>query len=695
MHYEEVKIQIRPGAPPNAALVTLESPRHGGREEPFNATFSADSIEALLRELERGLLECIAAHYEDRGDEKHCAFLRGKIAEEHQKLGVNLCEALLPGEVGKTLDLDWSTFVEGQLPDKDGLRLRLVFDPLHDEVAPLAALPWELLVRKLRFSEDAVAQSRKATLVRDLETRRPVRWMGIEGPLRILVVVSSPKDKAPIVADDEIRAIREVFEASEMPAEVELLHLGTGGEDREVSLLEIRHQLITGRYHVLHFIGHGGFNPASGQGGLAFVDQDGKEVLREGRVIANGLKELEDLRLVVLCSCSTAALPRHGGLPPFLNVAPALMSANIPAVVAMQFPISNVAATTFSRHFYRSLARAEPVDVAMGEARLALRTETAVSFEWATPVLFTRAADCHIVRRDPEAAQRQPAAMVLPEPQHLGIRAFKGGWGAGMEERCEELFLDLSDAFDPSTDYRLIRDETLWVTDIVPRLGSFLAKVDRQRPVLVELAAHNSIAFMVGSTFEAKSGLDITVRQRGQRQPGAATGASQPAHQDWSGAEGPVPPTKVWQFEDIVPGVGRGEGLVVDPNAKDVALAISVTHDVRSAVVEYLRREKQPVRRVLAATMLPTPGQTAVESGAHALSLALDLTHRLGQRSVEERSGLLHLFAAAPNIFMVLLGQQAKTFGATQLYEHDFESEVPWAYLPSIAKMPPRWRRYQ
>ena len=57
-------------------------------------------------------------------------------------------------------------------------------------------------------------------------------------------------------------------------------------------------------------------------------------------------------------------------------------------MVAMQFPISNVAATQFANGFYKSLATNASLEKAMTWARV--RMSHASEMEWGIPVLFTR-----------------------------------------------------------------------------------------------------------------------------------------------------------------------------------------------------------------------------------------------------------------------------------------------------------------
>ena len=64
----------------------------------------------------------------------------------------------------------------------------------------------------------------------------------------------------------------------------------------------------------------------------------------------------------------------------------------MPAVVAMQFEISDEAAIVFAEELYTTLiGRQYPIDAAVSEARKAVFTEVN-EIEWATPVLFLRTA---------------------------------------------------------------------------------------------------------------------------------------------------------------------------------------------------------------------------------------------------------------------------------------------------------------
>ena len=105
------------------------------------------------------------------------------------------------------------------------------------------------------------------------------------------------------------------------------------------------------------------------------------------------LHDFSSLRLAVLNACEGARAARTD---PFAGVAGSLVQRDIPAVVAMQFEISDEAAIVFARGFYEPLAAGSPVDASLAAARLAMLAERSDDIEWGTPVLFMRVADGRI-----------------------------------------------------------------------------------------------------------------------------------------------------------------------------------------------------------------------------------------------------------------------------------------------------------
>ena len=97
---------------------------------------------------------------------------------------------------------------------------------------------------------------------------------------------------------------------------------------------------------------------------------------------------------------------------PFAGVAASLVQREIPAVIAMQFEITDRAAIVFAHEFYAAVADGYPVDSAVAEARKAIFAD-ANDIEWGTPVLFMRVPDGRIF----DVAPRAPDVEAVEEPE--------------------------------------------------------------------------------------------------------------------------------------------------------------------------------------------------------------------------------------------------------------------------------------
>lgn len=573
------------------------------------------------------------------------------------EIGSALFEALFPGRIRRLFDQSRAG-VDTVRPDGDlqGMRLRLRLDLEKERMRPLAALPWELLYDPL--SRDFYGQGRLLLLVRHLAAPVPARALPVTPPLRILAVAASPEGLHKLDLDQEIQNLRDVL-AGNGRLQVTVLP----GATRDGLRLALRRE----RPHILHFLGHGQFSQETGEGFLYFQKPDGTSDPVGGEPLARLTKEFPHVRLVVLNACRTAQMARSQGHTPFTSTGAALSLAGIPAVVAMQFKISDPGAIRFSKVFYESLADGDPVDVAVGEGRREIYNlwYRSSSVEWAAPVLFLRAKDGQLFdlpdRTEPPAVEPKGeavAAIEAPreEPQVLGIRSREP-----LGDRPDPT-LDLTRHFDGW----LIRDPALWKTAVLPELKEFLRPaLTSRRPLLLDFAAHASIAFAAGWVLEAKSGLDVAIRQR------LLKGGTK----DFRPDDEPLPEGPFWKAE---------EDQILDEAAADVAVAVSLTKPVLNDVRLYLQEERLPIRRLLPATIAPEPGNDSIRSGAHTLELAQSLIRRIWTRTPEERRGTLHLFVSGPNAFLFYLGQLAHGLGRIQLYEYDFEKGTPGGYRGSI-----------
>jgi hypothetical protein len=257
-----------------------------------------------------------------------------------------------------------------------GEQLRII---LRMAPAELACLPWEFLFDP--GEDDYMCLS--MPLIRRPQLLRPVRALGVTGPLRVLGMAATPSDQQGLAADDERRRLTAAM--SPLAGRVELAWAdGQGWRDLNVAL---RHG---GPWHVLHFIGHGGFDSAAQEGVLVLADEKGRSHPLPASDLALLVEKHSSVRLVVLNACDTG---HASALDAFSSVAGSLLRRGIPSVLAMQFPVTNMAAIEFSRTFYEGLADRLPVDTAATEARHAVRMTLSGTLEWGTPVLYLRTAD--------------------------------------------------------------------------------------------------------------------------------------------------------------------------------------------------------------------------------------------------------------------------------------------------------------
>ena len=288
-----------------------------------------------------------------------------------RQLGTLLFDALF-GETGRgilTASRNQAA-AEGQL-----LRLVLQIRP-----AELARLPWEFMFDS--HEEQYVGLS--APMIRYPLVLKPVKPMRVNPPLRILGMVARPSDQGQLATDEEV--VRLEAALSELVRDG-LIELGwVGGQ----TWRDLRDAVWDGPWHVFHFIGHGGTDPAGNDGALALATDDGGTYYLGADDAAWLLGEHYPLRLVVLNACDTDRASLAG---PFSGLARTLIRRGTPAVLAMQNEITDQAALEFSRTFYTALAGLQPVDVAAMHARQAVRLGLPGSLEWGTPVLYMRSGD--------------------------------------------------------------------------------------------------------------------------------------------------------------------------------------------------------------------------------------------------------------------------------------------------------------
>jgi hypothetical protein len=253
----------------------------------------------------------------------------------------------------------------------------------------------------------------------------------------------------------------------------------------------------------------------------------------------------------------------------------------------------------------------------------------------------------------------QEEGWIRPEPeparQSIAVRSFDGVTPADMLTATDENSLSLVDLFEGR---HLVEGRT-WEGDIRPAVATFIEGRLRQHSRFrVFLDAHISIGFLAGRLLSAKSGASVEIVQKGQRAPIAW-------HAE-DGRHGPDPKIEV---------SSRGEG-------KDLVLAIGLTHNPSKDVVAYLDRALPEAGTLIAVSPMDGPGHTALAGGMHASRVADAIARAVTAN--REAGATVHVFAAAPNAFIFMLGQRAEQMGACVIYEFDFGGRVHGSYEPTL-----------
>jgi tetratricopeptide (TPR) repeat protein len=291
-----------------------------------------------------------------------------------KEVGGRLYAALFAGPV-KTLLAE----SQGMCGEENGLRLRLRIGP-----AELAVLPWEFMYDEERGKFLALLP--QTVLTRHIAILEPMRSLKAQ-QIRLLVAIASPKRLPSLDVEKEKQRLLEALEPliQQNLARVEFLE----GTTMSRLMDKLREE-----FNVLHFIGHGDLDEETGQGYLCFEDEWGGTNPVDGQTLGH-LLENSSVRLVTLNTCKSAQLTEREAR---LSMAPALLAAGVPAVVAMQTEIPDETAVIFAREFYRSLAYNRPVGAALTEARNVIQCTLGMeNVDWAIPVLYDRSVDGRIL----------------------------------------------------------------------------------------------------------------------------------------------------------------------------------------------------------------------------------------------------------------------------------------------------------
>ena len=301
------------------------------------------------------------------------------LPDEHElrRFGDTLFETLLPGNVRRLFDV-------ARASGED--RMVVIFTSMIDWVSDI---PWE-------FARDPNRETFLATedvhFLRNILTPIPIeRAPPLQDSLRMLIATAEPNGLELPAAEREASRIKDDLKnlVEKRRMSIDVLEHATPAS--------LHHRLVTGRYDIVHFIGHGYWN--RGVSGLVLEDETGGQFDLDER----SLREMfagRGLRVVFLNACDTGRGVTASSRPYSIGgTAQSLFGRGIPVVVANQLKVRDLAAADFASQFYRYLAHGLTIAEATREARIAasyaVRRE---SIDWAIPVVYARNAGGALVR---------------------------------------------------------------------------------------------------------------------------------------------------------------------------------------------------------------------------------------------------------------------------------------------------------
>jgi len=294
----------------------------------------------------------------------------------------------------------------------------------------LLGLPWELI----RDEQGFLFQGAHGVRVRrSLPNRFPQEALVTAPPIRVLMVSPRP-DEAGYID----------HRASALPLAEALTKLG---DLAEFKLLQpptfpaLEEELAHGRYHVVHFDGHGVYDSEKGLGALSFEDPADRR--KTAQITADKIAEVvrgHRVPLFFLDACQSAMAADD----PSASVAGMLLECGVASVVAMSHTVLVETARRFVGVFYRELMGGTRVGRAMLAGQRALQQDSfrgnVLNVElrlqdWFVPVLFQEAEDPQLIHAVPDDRMRA----VMAKQQELAVGALPPPPGHGFIERSREM----------------------------------------------------------------------------------------------------------------------------------------------------------------------------------------------------------------------------------------------------------------
>ncbi len=337
-------------------------------------------------------------------------------------VGQALYEALFPeGEMRDSL----AEALVVTRAEREPLALQLHLDAGSPS---LARYPWELVHDGQSFlvADGIVALAR---YVDSPQVHTPAQ---VHRPLRLLFVSPRPVNVPGPARRPAAGGLPPLLAALEPLRQQGLIQIDILSPPTYAALRQV---LSNADYEIVHLDAPSGLASPAGQDYLIFEDENGGGCPVDGQTLYNALF-LSKVRLAVL----TPPFPepvRPGylaGITALAGLAPALIRAGVPAVVAMQYALADEQNERFAAQLYRSLAEGAPLGTAVAHARGQLLPPESTRFAPAV-YLQDREGAGELFAGPVRAARAKPPAYVPFAPGRIS-----GGY------RPEPVFVDRAQA---------------------------------------------------------------------------------------------------------------------------------------------------------------------------------------------------------------------------------------------------------
>ncbi|MCZ6786367.1 MAG: CHAT domain-containing protein, partial [Planctomycetota bacterium] len=307
----------------------------------------------------------------------------------------------------------------------------------QEAATQLLALPWELLHDRDGY---LLQGARGIRISRRLPNRKSKTPVVTKPPLRVLLVSPRPEDERTTYIDHRVSARPLVDALTPLGKNVELTLLDPPTVPALEDVLKKAHKAKK-PYHVVHFDGHGVYDPNLGLGALCFEDPaDADKLEKRGSQIVSA-EELADIirdhRIpLFFLEAPQSAMTKDD---PTASVAAKLLQQGVASVVGMSHSVLVETARLFVTEFYDQLMTGATIGQAVLVGRQALHTDTRRGkvfgggelhlHDWFVPVLFQEEHDPRMIHglssKDVAALRRKAAGFSLGDlparPEHTFV----------------------------------------------------------------------------------------------------------------------------------------------------------------------------------------------------------------------------------------------------------------------------------